>query len=106
VRVGHQEAFLIFRKWLSEATFLRCRIDFPCFSASCRGRLAEVSDEGLRLFSDDTFTEVALLFKDDTEFDCSEAGGEHGFGVLIVFDLRAEGPADTVALFEIIEEML
>jgi len=60
MRVGRDEAFDIFRKWLSEETLLECTFFFPTFRSRFRARLRELSDDELKLWSDDTTSELAL----------------------------------------------
>ena len=54
------EAIDIFRGWLSEGAWLRCVFEFSRFTAFLRGRVVEVSEESIRILSDDTFSELAL----------------------------------------------
>jgi hypothetical protein len=47
MRAGRDEAFSLFRKWLSEGTALECKLNFPSFSSRFRARLRRISDEDL-----------------------------------------------------------
>ena len=109
MRAKREEAFDLFRKWLSDRTLLECSLSFPSFRSRFRARLRSVSDDDLKLWSDDTISELALRVEPWMEFgygDAVEAKGPDRFeGVLVViFRLGEEGEeADFIVFAEIVE---
>lgn len=49
----------LLREWLGGKTLLRCEVRIGLVAASLRVRVAELSDEGFRAFTDDMTGEVA-----------------------------------------------
>jgi len=100
------EAIDIFRGWLSEGAWLRCVFEFSRFTAFLRGRVVEVSEESIRILSDDTFSELALGLDSVWRFGYGEPRAfPEEAKVLrrsIVADLSPAG-AETISLEEIIE---
>jgi hypothetical protein len=109
MRTGRDEAFDLFRKWLSERTLLECTLSFPAFQSRFRARLREISGEDLKLWSDDTVSELALWVAPSMEFgygDARKAEGPDRFeGLLVIFfRLGREGEeADFISLTEVVE---
>ena len=68
MRVGRDEALMLFRKWKEEGTLLRCSFESDLFAATFRGRIRELTDSILRLLSDDGVSELALAILSDLEF--------------------------------------
>ena len=103
--MGRSEALAIFREWFSTRALLRCQLDFRGVAAGLRGRILELSDDSLRLFTDEMSGEVAVLFREDLKVDFGSGvappSSEHGRGVVITFSLPEEGFADSIAFFEI-----
>ncbi len=110
MRTTRPEAFDLLHKWASEETLLECSLKFPVFRARFRGRLRSFSADKLKLWSDDTRSELSLVIAPWMEFgfgDASKAEGPDRFeGILaIFFRVGEEGEEpDLITLAEIIEE--
>jgi len=107
VRAGRGEALDLFRKWQAEGTLLECKFSFPFFRARLRARLRWISDDEIKLWSDDRQSELALRVEPWMEFGYGDAGTADGpdrfEGILVVFfRLGEEGEeADFIAFAEI-----
>jgi hypothetical protein len=108
MRTRREEAFDLFSKWLSEATLLECRLNFPAFRSRFRVRLREISESNLRLWSDDTTSELVVRILPQMEFGYGDAAGVRGpdrfEGLLVIFfRLGREGEeADFICLTEVL----
>lgn len=109
MRAGRSEALDIFNKWLTERTLLRCDLLFLEFAACFRGRIVSLTDDRVRVLSDDTFSELDLPLTPELNFGYGEprSGPENleFSGTLIVFmaELPPTGDVDTVCFLEIVE---
>ena len=60
MRVGREDVLTMFRVWKSDRVLLRCDLHFGMFAACFRARVMNVSNEEIRLLSDDSFSELTL----------------------------------------------
>jgi|ERR1017187_299063 hypothetical protein len=110
MRAGNAEAFDLFRKWLSEETLIECKLNFPLFRSRFRARVREISSGNLKLWSDDTKSELALRIEPWMEFGYGDACGVEGpdrfEGLLMVFfRVGVEGEeADFISFTEVVEQ--
>lgn len=109
MKVSREEAFDLFRKFLSEKTLLDCRVELPIFSSRLRARLREITPEGdLKLWSDDTTSEISLQVLSSAGFAYTEGtdveGPDRFEGILvIILRLGASGKSDTITFTEVME---
>jgi hypothetical protein len=108
MRATRDEAFDIFCKWISEGTPLECTLSFPVFQSRFRVRLRELSSDELKLWSDDTTSELVLRLRSwmsfafgegrDLETECFD-----GFlAVIFRFDPEGKEP-DFISFTEVIQ---
>lgn len=93
--MGRSEALELFREWLSSSTLLRCQVSFRGLAVGTLGRLLDVSNDGVRLRSEDGVSEIQVSFSKDTDVDFGLGNGpessEHGRGVVVLFTLPPRG---------------
>jgi hypothetical protein len=90
VRLNRSEALDIFRKWFSERVLLECRFRFPDFEACFRGRLFGVSEDQIKVASDDTTSELTLALRPSMTFAYGDprdfpADAKQYISILVVF---------------------
>lgn len=108
MRATREEAFDIFRRWLSDRTVLECTFSFPVFRSRFRARLREISADELKLWSDDTTSELAFRITSAMSFaygdgrDIEAAERFDGFVAIILrFDSAGKDP-DFISLTEVV----
>lgn len=69
MRAGLEDVLTIFRVWQSDKALLRCDFSFGRFAACFRVRVRDVSDSEIKLWSDDTFSELVLRVTPDLLFE-------------------------------------
>jgi hypothetical protein len=104
MKVNREEAFDLFRKFLSEGTLLECRFGLPIFSFRLRVRLREITPDGdLKLWSDDSTSELFLQVLSSAEFGYTEGkdlpGPDRFEGILVV--ILVPGRDDTISFAEL-----
>jgi hypothetical protein len=72
MRAGPPEAFDLLREWLCERKLLRCEFVLSEFSGSFRARIVSLTDEQMRLQSDDNFSEMDIGLRSILEFKYGE----------------------------------
>jgi hypothetical protein len=73
VRAGLEEALVMFRVWQSDRALLRCDFLLTKFAACLRARVIDVSDDKVRLLSDDSFSEVVLPLSAELDFEYADS---------------------------------
>jgi len=68
MKTGKCEALDMFSKYLSEGTLLRCYVRCSTYRAAFVGRIRTVSDDGIRLSSDDCQSELELPLSSDLQY--------------------------------------
>jgi hypothetical protein len=109
VIVGRLDAVVIFKKWSSEGTPIRCQGSFATHAFSMEGTIETVSDNELRMIAGNKLTQAVVKLTDDLHFnyaDSREVAGDEAKHypscVAIAYDpIPDEGPADTIAFAEI-----
>ena len=105
--MSREEAYDLFRKWLSEGTSLDCSIRLPILETRFRVRLRTITPEGdLKLSSDDNTSELSLYVLSSAEFGYTEGADIEApdrFEGILVIILRkgTTGKADTVTFTEV-----
>ena len=62
----------MFRVWQSDAVLLRCDLSFDRFAACLRVRVRNVADGEIKLWSDDTFSELVFRLTPDLVFEYAD----------------------------------
>ena len=113
MRAGRSEALDLFRKWCSERALLRCDFGFAGFAACLRGRIVSVSENQVKLLSDDAFSELVLPLASDLGFGFGDPRrfpeeAEVFESGLVVFFARArpEDDFDTISFLELKDAQL
>jgi hypothetical protein len=73
VITGRQEAIDLFRKWSIDKSLVRCQGSFSNFAFSSNGRILVVTDEEIRMMSDDTKSEVVVSFAPEMHFGYADS---------------------------------
>lgn len=106
MRAGREDVLNIFRVWKLDGVLLLCSFQFRTFAACIRARVIDVSDEEIRMLSDDTFSEFTLRitnldfgYGDPRDFPEEEKEFVRGLVALLPpvnrFDIQ-----DTITFFE------
>jgi len=72
MRAGLPEELDLLREWLCERKFLRCEFVLSEFSGSFRARIVSLTDEQMRLQSDDESSEMDIGLRSILEFKYPE----------------------------------
>ena len=110
MKAGRNEALDVVRKWLSERALLQCNLDLRRIAVVFQARVRAISDDQIKLLSDDTTSEFVLLLAADFEFAYVEPRRSSGdvkaaVSGLVIF-LSPTGPGrdpDVVTLTELVE---
>jgi hypothetical protein len=105
MRIGLPEAVDLFRKWFEDKSVVRCEGSFSMFAFSLDGRIVSVSEDEVRIISEDTGSELILRLS-ASEFGYADSRGVTGIEgekydscvVLFYNEKRPEGPPDTIAI--------
>jgi hypothetical protein len=103
LKAERQEAFDILRKWQDEKSVVRLQASFPLFAFGLWGRILSMTDNELRVMSDDTKSEITLRLTPGLEFaygdDRMVMGEEKKFSACLVMLFNTDSePFDTVAI--------
>ncbi len=105
MRVGLEDALLLFRKWIDEHTRLQCNISLTTLSASFRGTVLRADREGAAFISPDLTSELSLAFNSATHIrygDSRETEDVAEFdGVIAVIIREAEDGSEFVSFSEL-----
>jgi hypothetical protein len=101
VRLSKSELLDIFRKWLSERALLECYFAFPDYEAIFRGKILEVTDDHVKVASDDTTSELALVLREWMSFAYGEppkqlpkSADKYRSTILVFFEEPIHGKSD------------
>ncbi len=104
MRAARSEALDLFRKWSSEGLAVRCQGSVATFAFSLSGYIQSVSDDELRIFSEDVRSEVVLKLKPEMVFGYADSRTVSGVAkkyesCIIVFfgPVPDEGEPDSIA---------
>ena len=105
MRAGLGDVLSMFRVWQSDSALLRCDFSFAGFAACFRARVRDVADKEIKLWSDDTFSELVLrltpnlLFEYADPRDFPEEAKAFSRGLAILFPPSS----DSINFLELIE---
>ena len=69
MNVGFAEALLVLRAWATDRALVRCELRFRVLAATFDARVLSVTDQELRLLSDDERSQLTLPLRSD--FTCA-----------------------------------
>jgi hypothetical protein len=107
INVGRSDALDQLRSWLESGAALRCDLSFRRAAASLRSKVREISDDELRLASDDGASELTIRLTEATfgyknPRDFPEERAEFARGLVIFLPpIAADGTQDFVALLKL-----
>jgi hypothetical protein len=102
------EVFDLLRRWLCERTLLKCDFALSEFTGSIRARIVALTDQQMRLQSDDKFSEMDFWLRSILEFEYGEPDTveERGdiAGVLVAVLTRGADskPEEFIAFLELV----
>ena len=68
MRAGRSEVIDLFSKWFADKSLVRCEGNFSKVAFSLRGRIFSISDQELKILSDDRASELVVRFAPEMEF--------------------------------------
>ena len=80
MRTCRLEALDIFRKWSADKSLVRCEGRFSNFAFSSNGRIFSVTDDEMKIMSDDTLSEVVVAFSSEVHFGYADNRAVTGVG--------------------------
>lgn len=112
VSVGRPEAFSLLRSWADSGALLKCDVEVERIALCLRARIRSLGADGIRLLSDDTFSEVTLPLRDDLTFAVGdfraaapdEADSYDMFLTIFIPTLRSPTNPDSIVLIQVRED--
>jgi hypothetical protein len=109
VIVGRLDAVVIFQKWSSECTLVRCQATFASHAFAMEGTIKAVSGNEVQMIAGNELTQLVVKLADDLHFnyaDSREVTGDEAENypccLGIAYEpIPDEGPADMIAFAEI-----
>ena len=107
--VGRLDAVVMFKKWSSEGTHIRCQGTFATHAFAMEGKIEAGADNEVRLVVGNELTQLVVKLTDDLHFnyaDSREVAGEEAKNypccLAIAYDpIPDVGPVDTIAFAEV-----
>ncbi len=104
MKVSREDVLTMFRVWQADGALLRCDFSSERFAACLRARVREITDSEIKLWSDDTFSELVLRVTSDLRFEYADPRDFPHEATVFVRGLEFSWPnKDTIRFLELVE---